>query len=65
MNHVGSGLLPAASALLEIEVDSVNLEVVFPSGDLGVENVVSWHKFQKGLSFELWDIQDVFVFILI
>ena len=42
VNHVGPGLLPAASALLEIEVDSVNLEVVFPSGNLRVENVVSW-----------------------
>ena len=40
MNHVGPGLLPAASALLEIEVDSVDLEVVFPSGNLGVENVI-------------------------
>ena len=65
MNHVGSGLLPAASALLEIEVDSVDLEVVFPSGNLRVEKVISWHKYQEGLSFELWDIQDVYVFILI
>ena len=65
MNHVGPGLLPAAGALLEVEVDSVDLEVVFPSGNLGVENVIRWHKYQKGLSFELWDIQDVCVFILI
>ena len=56
MNHVGPSLLPAAGALLEVEVDSVDLEVVFPSGNLGVEKVISWHKYQKGLNFGIFRV---------
>ena len=34
VNHVGSGLLPAPGALLKVEVDSVDLEVIFPTRNL-------------------------------
>ena len=34
VNHVRSGLLPAASSLLEVEVNPVDLEIILPPGNL-------------------------------